>query len=512
MKLTNAKRHISAPGFFIFSALFAVSPVFSESSIREKFDYKGDMLFRGFFLSRDLPLEKQDEGLCSKDEFLAYFMPITNGNTKSPCKESDDYYQARFRLDSSFRPNSYADIVYGLEVGHLTFGRDNPESSGPGSGGKGNASNLETRQLFLKLHNLKDTVSIRGGLFPIGTPKGIVLASSGAGVQLSLEGKYSSLEASYIRKEDNSRIDNDSNGFSDSNFHNVHMGILSWKFSGLSWLKTDTYFVHRRDGDPSDEGDDDNETSAISWAGLLMQFRYKKFTFLLHGIYNAGTFKRPFYFYPSLDEKFSLFPDIKFIHEEALRIGYPLRSKHRVNAGAGEMEMSYQLLDSTKVTLMAAGASGRPGIEPNGDPVDYRRDQFRTAGSAYQGSDIALDSSGGYSIFPLGKLTGVVQRGIRIDIDILQNLSYQIAYYTFDAFRTPTITYNDYYELYMDTNKTDNRLGEEWNMKLTWKIMTLLSLDIRAARFDSQTGYKILYDIEYGDVIYEASASLTQKF
>jgi|GEM_PF-1286566 len=488
------------------------SRLFAESAVMEKFDYKGDIFFRGFYLSRDLPMKKQNDSLCAKDEYLSYFIPPAAAAVHSPCKEADDYYQTRFRLDTSFRPGAYADVVYGLEVGHLTFGKDNPGSTGPGSGGKGSATNIETRQLFLDMHNLDKTMSVRAGLFPVGTPHGIVLASSGAGIHTSYEGKLNSLDLSYLRKEDNSIVDGDSNGFSDSNYNNVHLGVLSWKFSGISWLKTDTYFVYRKDSDTSDEGKDGNETSSMGWAGLYAQLRYKKFTLLLHGIYNHGTFKRPFAYYPSLLEKLAFFPEIKYAYDTALLAGYPLKSRHEVDAGAGEMEISYQIFDTTKLTLMAAGASGRLGIEPNGDPVDYRRDQFRTAGSAFQGSDIAVDSSGGYSIFSLGKLTGVVQKGIRIDNDILQNLSIQIAYYTFDAYRTPTITYNNYYQLYLDTKKPDNHLGEEWNMKLGWKIMTLLSLDLRAARFDAQNGYKILYDVEYGDEIYEFSASLTQKF
>ncbi|HNL00122.1 MAG TPA: hypothetical protein PKJ30_03375, partial [Leptospiraceae bacterium] len=182
----------------------------SSTPIADRFSYRGDMFIRGIYLARDLPLKSQSY------------------NTTSRNREEQDFYSARLRLDLAFRASQYVDVLYGLEVGELTFGRDNASRAGPGSGGKGaGAANLETRELILKFRNYPESLSFSAGILNFDTPRGLVTGTSGAGAKFSAEMRalHSSVDAYYIRSEDNSTLDGDSNGFSDSNFRNVNMGL-----------------------------------------------------------------------------------------------------------------------------------------------------------------------------------------------------------------------------------------------------------------------------------------------
>ena len=350
---------------FYTAALFYFSfyPLeLSAQNISDKFDYKGDILVRGYFLRRDLPLTRQNNALCGTDEYLSYIFAdkikqynnsVSSNNVNSPCREKEDFYTTRFRLDASFRPNIFSDIVLGTEIGHLTFGRDN--------GGKGSAVNIETSKLYLDLHNKSKSLSLISGVFPVGTPAGIVIASSGAGLKSKLETQNNTCEFSYLRKEDNSNFDGDSNGFSDSNYRNIHLSIFSWKNSSLRWLRSELYFVHRNDSNPGTEDNDENETSSLLWSGLHLQFRMGRLNLLLHGIANTGNFKRPFEYYPGLEEKLIPYPEIKSIIDQTISAGYPLRSEFDVAAGAGQFEISYKIQNTLKMTALAAGSQNGLG-------------------------------------------------------------------------------------------------------------------------------------------------------
>ncbi|HNE21541.1 MAG TPA: hypothetical protein PLG78_00135, partial [Leptospiraceae bacterium] len=230
----------------------------SSTPIADRFSYRGDMFIRGIYLARDLPLKSQSY------------------NTTSRNREEQDFYSARLRLDLAFRASQYVDVLYGLEVGELTFGRDNASRAGPGSGGKGaGAANLETRELILKFRNYPESLSFSAGILNFDTPRGLVTGTSGAGAKFSAEMRalHSSVDAYYIRSEDNSTLDGDSNGFSDSNFRNVNMGLISWKFSGIPGMRSEFYGMYRQDDDPSLTAGDSGETSRVYWGGIFTQYK-----------------------------------------------------------------------------------------------------------------------------------------------------------------------------------------------------------------------------------------------
>jgi hypothetical protein len=159
-----------------------------------------------------------------------------------------------------------------------------------------------------------------------------------------------------------------------------------------------------------------------------------------------------------------------------------------------------------------AGATGRLGSDPNGDPGEYGRDRFRTAGSGFQFSDITLDSSGGYSLFAGGNLSGVTQKGIILRYSPYESIELTGTLFSVDLFRTPSIESNTRYRLHLNTNRPTAHFGDEINLKGVWYILTDLTLILRTARFNAGEAYKILYDVDEGDTIEETSFSLEQRF
>lgn len=445
----------------------------SSTPIADRFSYRGDMFIRGIYLARDLPLKSQSY------------------NTTSRNREEQDFYSARLRLDLAFRASQYVDVLYGLEVGELTFGRDNASRAGPGSGGKGaGAANLETRELILKFRNYPESLSFSAGILNFDTPRGLVTGTSGAGAKFSAEMRalHSSVDAYYIRSEDNSTLDGDSNGFSDSNFRNVNMGLISWKFSGIPGMRSEFYGMYRQDDDPSLTAGDSGETSRVYWGGIFTQYKAGQFGLMLHGVGNWGNFWRPG------------------------AISTSIRKRYTINAGAGQYEVSWQFLDQLQVALVGAGASGRLGHEPNASSSEFRTDQFRTNSSAFQFTSIALDSSGGYTIFPGGKLTGIVAHGIEFRSTIFNVLQADFSAYLIQLYRSPVVDYNAYYTRYPALHRSDRRLGKEYDAKFAWRFLSDLTLEAKLAYFDADDGYRIINDVVYGDDMAEIQISATQKF
>lgn len=510
------------PLAFLYAGLIlllcAPEPLFSQSTAEaDRFDYNGDMLIRGFFTSRDLPVEKQTTTLCpnpfqaNTEDSTDSSGTSTAGNTK--CREERDFYTARFRLNLAFRPSNYVDIIYGLEVGEVEFGDSSAGDTGPGSGGTGSGSaNLETRELRLKIHNEEDTLSFHAGIFPYGTPSGFVAATSGAGfyVNYSALDWYSEFELYYIKKEDQSRVDRDSNGFNDDNYKDVDVVLANWKYSGLPGYRSELYGLYRSDNRTEDEDGNIRDTSRLYWAGLYQRYRWGRFSFMLHVIGNWGNIYSPDRQLPRQDllEGSSILGQ----YEEAERYIPNQREKNSVAAGAGEAEIGYQITDGIKLSLAVAGASGRRGVEPDGGSVQYRKDQFNYAGQAYQFSEIAVDSSGGYSLFTLGDLTGLIARGIRLEAQVFESVDTLLGYYSLHSYRTPTIDYNQFFTRFPGGRTPSSYFGEEVNWRVNWRPFSDLTLSAYVAYFDAGDGYKVLRDVEYGDNALEILVSAQQTF
>ena len=275
--------------------------------------------------------------------------------------------------------------------------------------------------------------------------------------------------------------------------------------------------IYRQDDDASvdDVTESNQETSRVYWAGLDLQFSLGPFEMKLHGVGNWGRFHRPLADDPKLGAiaaPTNTADPLQAYFQEALQP--PLRKQYNVNAAAGEAEIGYQITDRTRVALVYAGGSGRlPGdTEPDGSNIDYRPDQFRTAGHSFQFSEIGVDDSGGYSIFTGGRLTGLQVGGVRVRFQPLAELETRIEYYYFEAYRTPTIASNTKYTSAFRQREPGNYLGSEWNLRLVYNFFNDLKVGARLGWFDAGSAYKVLRDAEYGDDLYEVQLTVNQTF
>ncbi len=481
--------------------------------VLDGFDYNGSMLIRGFYTSRDLPLEKQTTTLCPNPYTSSSSGSTATATNDSRCREEGDFYTARFRLNLAFRPSNFVDIIYGLEVGELQFGDTTTGNTGPGSGGTGSGSaNLETRELRLKIHNEEDTFSFNAGIFPYGTPNGFVAATSGAGfyINYSVSDWFSEFELYYIKKEDQSRVDRDSNGFNDDNYKDVDVVLGNWKYSGLPGYRSELYGLYRGDNRTVDDSGNIRDTSRLYWAGFYQRYRWGRFNFMLHIIGNWGNVYSTTREFPR--EDLLAGSSVLTLAEEAENYIPDQRDKRKIDAGAGEAEIGYQITDRYKLSLAIAGASGRRGVEPDGRSVDYRRDQFHYASQAYQFSEISVDSSGGYSLFALGDLTGLIVRGVRFEAQIYESVDTSLGYYSLHSYRTPTIDYNQFFTEFPGGKGPSSYFGEEINWRVNWRPYGDLTLSAYVAYFDAGDGYKVLRDIEFGDRALEIMISANQTF
>ncbi|MCB1324637.1 MAG: hypothetical protein H7A21_00180 [Spirochaetales bacterium] len=527
---------------FLFAFLLA-QPLLAQTPVTEdqRFNFSGSIFSRAIFLARDLPLPSAPttSGTRRSEQGYAeyYACQINPGNCPDPSreKEQQDFYSIRLRVDASYRLSPIADVLYGLEIGEIVFGRDERDRSGPGTGGQGSGrTNIETRQLMLLFHTARPDSSqiaagqappsfraaLRIGVFPVSSPEGLVLAASGAGIRFDLEADDidSKFRGIYIRSIDNAQIDSDSNGFSDENFSNINLGFVQWEWSRYRAFNPILYGLYRQDDDPStaDLTDTVRETSRVYWGGLYLKFTFGPVGLILHGVGNWGRFHRPLSSDPDLAAAAADATDpLQGFITEAVKP--PLRRQYRINAGAGQVELSYKISDDLELFLRGAGGSGRiPGdTEPDGSSVEFRPDQFRVANSGFQITEIAVGSSGGYGFLPGGRLTGIVATGLvaKYNFSIFARaFVFELGFFNIDAYRTPTIDYNTSYTRTFNQNHPTNYLGSEWNTGLTWDVYADLTLDLRGAWFDAGSGYKTLLDSRYGDDIYEGQFSITHKF
>lgn len=520
--------------FSIAISLSVPVSVFAQSA-EKRFNYNGDMLVRGFFTSRDLPLERVTKEPCPNPAEAG-----KAGAVQSPCQEAKDFYTARFRLNMIFTPNAYADIYYGLEVGDITFGQDRSSKTGPGSGGKGaDAVNLETREMRLRFHNEDRTIHFDSGLFPVGSPAGLVLATSGAGFRLESEAKslYSSFQLVYLRQSDDSIKDGDQNGYNDDTFKDVNLLYGNWRFFGFQDWNFDSYAIYRRDPTEYDDSGNLRDTSQLYWAGSQVRYTKGDFSLMLHGVANAGivlsTTDRETsgsnnkFYQPSitndgnilwtatdsvdLRKASSIYESERLTLIEEARNAFPAsRRRYPVRSGAAQFEMSYRVADGTTVSLSGAGASGRLNAETDGTSQAYRTDRFFTAGSAFQFTEIALDTSGGYTIFRNGELTGLRAYKLEWKQKFTTTIEGRTSYTHIRSAHGLDGQYNQFYGWWKGPPSSD--IGNEWNVVVDWRPFAQFVLTAKAAIFLPGRGYRFLQDAEHGSAIREYSIYLLQRF
>jgi len=472
--------------------------------------YDGDILFRSFYLSRDILLEKQTKEVCP-NPIENYLNPTNIPNTK--CKEKRDEHRIRFRLNFLFSPSSNVDVYYGLEVGDVSFGRER-NLVGPGSGGSGSgATNVETRELRLSMINKNYLFRIDVGIFPYSTPDGLVLAASGAGVRLRKEFKEinSQLEIVYFKLQDNSFKDSDFNGFSDENYKDVELISTIYKIFRFSTLTPQFYFVYKRDPIEKDKYDNPKDTFQFYWIGTYQQYTQKNWNIYLNIVNQQGYLFSETKIIPNEAYLKTYFSDVyQFLQNQ--NNAFPRnRKKYPKNAYAGNIEFSYRILNELKISYVLTTATGRMGLNHDGTITFYNKDYYESANGAFQFSEIGIDSSGGYSIINIDTLSGMIAQGIKFEYQFLQGVLVEPQYYLYKTHKTPVIDYNQFFNR-MNFKNPSNYYGSEWNVKIVYKPWVNFSIRIQLAYFNAGDAYKVINDIKNGDSLREYSFYIQQKF
>lgn len=527
-------RGVLAAGFLLCSG--ALVSMYAENN---RFAYDGDMLVRGFYLSRDLPLARVQSEPCptagAPNTASTVVDPTQNATeARSRCSERQDFLTSRLRLNANFSPNLYTDVYYGIQVGELVFGRDQPGLVGPASGGKGSgAVNVQTRELRLRLHDEAKTTYLDAGIFPVGSPAGIILATSGAGVRLEGESKslFSAYQLVYLRQVDTSLRDGDGNGYSDETYKNVNLLYGTWKYYGWERMNLETFVLYRRDAEEYDANRVAKDISQLYWVGQEQRYSKGAVSVMCLGIANLGVVSSTKRVDLTGGDRFvSFVEDSRMTRTESISVrrlnpvtAYQLdmvaqgdaafpgsRSRYPVRSGAGQFELALRLSEGTTLALGGATGTGRLGPEPDGRDTEYRADRFRTANSGFQYTDIAVDTSGGYTIFRGGALTGLRVWSFQLRQKVSTTLDSRIMLSRIAAQNELNGDYNQAYGWWKGPGSA--HLGNEADALVEWRPVAQLVISWRAAIFLPGRGYRFLMDAEHGSAVREASFSILQRF
>ncbi|MBW7858007.1 MAG: hypothetical protein H3C43_06915 [Leptonema sp. (in: Bacteria)] len=520
---------------FVIAAVSLLPAMLFAQSNEDALTFDGDMLVRGFYVYRDLPLERVTKQPCPNP-----FEKGVPGTVQSPCREKGDFYTARFRMNLTFRPNAYVDIYYGLEVGDITFGKDVTPPIGPSTGGKGSgAVNVETREMRMRVHDKDRTQYVEGGIFPLGSPSGLVMATSGAGFKGETEARslMSNFLLAYLRQVDDSIHDGDLNGYSDKTFKDVNLLYGSWKFYGFQDWNIENYFVYRHDPSEYDENRVTKDTHRLYWLGSQVRYTKGAFGMLIHGVGNAGLissvddpeltdrqnkFHQPTYDnygnvvwlqVSAVDRRKQISPvhDAVLSATEEARSAFPdSRKRYPIRSAAGQVEFSYRILDATTLAIGAAAATGRLRAEADGRSIKLRKDQFYTANPAFQYSEIALDTSGGYTIFANGELAGLQAYQLQWRQKFTSSIEGKFSYTYLKSNWSYDGTFNQFYGWWKGAPSSD--IGNELNAVVDWRPFAQFLITGKLAIFIPGRGYRFLQDAEHGSLIREYSIYVMQRF
>lgn len=501
--------------------------------------YDGDMMVRGFYLSRDLPLTRVQSEPCplptAATNAQTTVDPTSNASaSRSRCSERDDFFTSRLRLNADFSPNLYTDIYYGIQVGEIVFGRDQPGSVGAASGGKGSgAVNVQTREMRFRLHDEAKTTYFDVGIFPVGTPAGIVLATSGAGARLEGEYKpfYSAYQLVYLRQVDTAFRDGDGNGYNDETFKNVDLVYGTWKYFGWESVNLETFVLYRRDPEEYDANRVARDISQLYWVGHEERYSKGAISAMWLGVANLGLVSSTqrvdltgsdrlirFPFSPGVQAMDSLslrrLNPVVATEQDLLSQGnaaFPgSRSRYPVRSGAGQFELAFRVSEGTTLAIGGATGTGRLGPEADGRTSDYRMDRFLTANSGFQYTDIAVDTSGGYTIFRGGALTGLRVVNFQIRQKVSTTLEGKLMVARLSAQNELNGNYNQFYGWW--SGPGSSHLGNEADLLMEWRPLAQLVVSLRAAMFAPGPGYRFLMDAEHGSAMREYSFTLLQRF
>lgn len=508
---------------FLFLFLFFSNLIYAqEDSLSNRLNFSGSLRVRGFELSRDILLERETptdpyEAKVYKEEREKYYTETLlqkeiedrlagKKSNITEKKEKLNYFDTRALLNLEFKGTKNLSGVWGVMAGDINFGgralseedRNSPYLVGAGSGGEmGNASgtNVLTNFLYIDYHMKEHNFYSRAGLQLFTSTRGRVLFSTGLGVMANkdIRSLNINLEGGWIRPRDRTFYDKDNNGYNDK--RDVNVDILFGKIKLLrKKLKTEIYTYYSHDNDPSD---DNSETGYLYWHGFYNEYNATNFSIIVHGVFNHGRVK---IFNPYRDT------DGNKIYEKY--------DSHYIKGGLYDIEFSYifnLFNNKANVNILALGTTGRPGYENNGVQSSYKGNGYRTLYPLYGISNIAVDFTGGYSIFSAKTMSGLGEYGIYTNFIPFGPVQITLGYYLLFAYKSPHIGNNIEFN-FENYKRTRTYFGQEYNFNIRWSVQKDFQIIFRSGYFIAGDGMKALFDTIYGKHVKEAFVSAEYSF
>jgi hypothetical protein len=510
--------------FLIFFVLIFTGKVYSQDSGEQgtKLNLTGSMRFRGFSLSRDIPTARSTNSTFIYDIPGTYNTLANNNYTafksnydrlitgqkinRSPRKENLNYMDSRLFLNLEFITSKYFDGVFGATVGDIPFGgraltttgntadlRDS-YTVGAGSGGETgqpNPVNFQTSLLYLNFRLRQYDFYSRLGIQLFSSPQGRVFFASGAGILLNKDYKIDkySLEGGWIRTRERSVADLDNNGYNDKS-RNINVFFGKIRLNKINNLKNELYTYGSVDNDTSDLN---RETGNLYWHGLFNEYTISNFNIILHGVYNHGKVKAA-----------------NSLVDGSNTILMQKENTYNIRGALGDVQLTYFYNNKVNFNTIVVGTTGRPGYDKDGMEASYKNKGYRTLSPLFSVSNLAIDFTGGYTLFSARNMSGLVEYGGFTNV-IVGPVQLTFGYYQLHASQAPRIAVNRDF-MALRNSQTSNYLGDEYNFNLRWNIFIDFQLIFRSGIFFPKNGIRAIIDYSGGSYIQEAFLSGEYKF
>jgi hypothetical protein len=516
--------------FIIFIILFLLftlpyrNELYSQDSGDQgtKLNLTGSMRFRGFSLSRDIPTARSTPNSIIYDipgtyqaladtaynQFKGNYDKAITGQKidTSPRKENLNYMDSRLFLNLEFTTSKHFDGVFGATVGDIPFGgrglatsglapnlRDS-YSVGGGSGGESgqpNPVNFQTSLLYLNFRLQQYDFYSRIGIQLFSSPQGRVFFASGAGILLNKDFKVEkyTLEGGWIRTRERSVADLDNNGYNDKS-RNINVFFGKIRINKINNLKNEIYTYGSLDNDDSDFN---RETGNLFWHGLFNEYTISNFNIIVHGVYNHGKVKT-----------------FNTIVDPTNVIQFQKDNIYNIRGALGDIQVTYFYNNKINFNAIAVGTTGRPGYDTDGMEASYKNKGYRTLSPLFSVSNLAIDFTGGYTLFSARNMSGLVEYGGFTNM-VAGPVQLTFGYYQLHASQAPRIGVNREF-MALRNSQSSNYLGDEYNFNLRWNIFIDFQLIFRSGIFFPKNGVRAILDFNGGSHIQEAFLSGEYKF
>lgn len=486
-----------------------------------KFKLSGAMRFRGFDLSRNVLLSRQNPTYPIYNPIQEVSNRITS-NTKaanqeliarsagkqttlSPVNESMNYFDSRILLNMEFYTSKYFDGLVGVQIGDVNFGgrpvsitdKNNPQTVGTNAGGELNqttAVNVRTNFLYLNFKLKEYDFNARTGLQFFSSPNGRVMFSNGAGISMTkgISSFYRmTLEGGWIRARDRQFIDADSNSFNDKRYLDTNIFFAKAKFLPNPNNSVEFYSYYQGDNDQTDPY---RETGDLFWFGVFDEMKFGTYSMTLHGVYNTGKTK-----------------SIRSYKDLNTNDLYQTRAVNFVSGGLWDLTFTYYYNNQINFNLISVGTTGRPGYDKDGTNAQYKSGGYRSLSPNFSVSNVAVDFTGGYTLFTSANMSGLMEYGAFANVIAIGSMQFTLGYYLLYATKPPKIEINREYGLFQG-RETSPYLGQEYNFNIRWSMLSDFTLVFRSGYFMPGRGLRVLNDSPLGNYIRDVFISAEYKF